>query len=138
MRSFVKSTIAVAVISAIANSVYYTATAEMNHLSFTRPMPLIGLMIANHVVYALLLSYLYPRFRRDGTLPEGARFGSLMGALMFLPMALVVRSAWYVPADWAFVSNTIFALTSSALMGLVIARIHRSPGIILRSIVTAA
>src|SRR5689334_17806848 len=109
-KSAIKSTLAVTVISAVSNSVYYAATAAMNHLAFTRPMPLLGLMLANHVVYALLMTYLYPRFARTGSNGEAAWFGTVMGALMFIPTGLVVRSAWEVPADLVFLSNTVFAL----------------------------
>jgi hypothetical protein len=126
MKTLLKCTLSATVVSMITNSVYYFVTAEMNHLAITRPMPLMGMMIANHVVFALLMSYIYPRYKRSESLSEGATYGVLMGAVSFIPSGLVVRSAWDVPAGLPFVANIICALVTGALMGLVIARLQRS------------
>jgi len=50
---------------------------------FTRKEPLIHLGLISMVIQGLVLAYLYPIFRKDGTaITEGLRFGILMGLFM--------------------------------------------------------
>ena len=109
----------------VNNSVYYFVTAEMNHLPFTRPVPLLGMMMANHLIFAFLIAAIYPRFKRSGSWGEGAAYGALMGAISFIPAGLVVRSAWDVPAGLPFALNILCALGTGVLMGLVITGLQR-------------
>ena len=122
----VLSAVAAFFLSNLGNTAYYALTADMNRLEFTREEPLIGLFVAHHVLYAVLLAALYPRFRRSGAVwTEGAWFGLLTGTLVFLPNALVVRGAWDVPVNLGFAANTAFALGLGTLIGVVVAAIQR-------------
>lgn len=122
MKHIFKSTVILALISMITNSVYYFTTAELNYLPFTRPMPLMALMMANHFIYAGLMSIGYQRFRKTGTSIEGLVYGLLMGAVAFLPSSLVVRSAWEVPVNAIFLGNILCALFTGAMMGFVLSK----------------
>ena len=124
MTRIALSALATFFISNIGNTVYYALTADWNRLSFTRDEPLIALFVVHHVLYASLVAGLYPRFRRSGSWLEAAAFGWYTGTLAFLPNALVVRAAWEVPIDGAFVSNTLFALAIGAIAGVVVAAIQ--------------
>ena len=123
MKTLSISVAVTTILSAILNTAYYTATHEMNVLSFTRTEPLFGLIMANHIVYAILLNIVWKRFKRSGTGQEGLTFGAIMGAVMFLPTGLVIRGAWDVPADVSFLCNSLFAIVSSAILGFAISKI---------------
>ena len=123
---FLISTVVTFFASTILNSVYYALTASFNHLEgITRAKPLFPLLLINHVIFALIVCFLYPRTRFALSLPlRGVVFGVLSAALMFLPVAFVIRGTWYVPADWTFLVNSLFHLASGAVMGWLIALIY--------------
>jgi hypothetical protein len=98
---------------------------------FTRKEPIIPLGIASMIMQAIVLSYLYPRYYRGGSiLKEGLIFGALTGVLMAsiavfaeagkqqvtsLPFWLVFESAYY--------------LLQFSISGVVIAKIYgKDPG----------
>ncbi|MCB9759473.1 MAG: hypothetical protein H6739_06505 [Alphaproteobacteria bacterium] len=124
MLRLILSAVAAFFISNIGNTAYYAITADWNRLSFTREEPLIGLFVAHHVLYAALVAGLYPRFRRSGSALESLAFGLVTGTLVFVPNALVVRGAWEVPVNLAFLSNTAFALFIGVLVGVAVALIQ--------------
>ena len=118
MFRMIGSAVVAFLISNISNTVYYAITADWNHLPFTRDEPIIGLFVAHHVLYAGIVTFLYPRYARTYSWLEAAGYGLLTGTLVFVPNALVVRGAWEVPVNLAFLSNTVVALTIGTVIGL--------------------
>ena len=122
---FIVAVLSVTVLSTIVNTVYYAATAQAHTWDATRSEPLIGLMVLNHIVFAVLLTVLYPMMRRRTTARrDGFTFGVLMGLVMFVPTGLVVRAAWTVPITIFFIVDTLFHALLTGGLGMVVAAFH--------------
>jgi len=118
------STIVAFILSNLLTTIWYMATDEANMVSYRRAeMNYAGLM-ANHLLYAALMVYLFPYYyRTNPTLICGFVFGCLGAAMMFLPQAIVVRSIWEVDFNTVFVMNTLAHLVIGGIMGTAIALI---------------
>ena len=125
MKKFVMALAAAFLISVVFNTIYYAVTAEGHTFVLTKAEPNFALIMLNHVVFALLLVYLFPIFYRDGSsIVEGAKFGALMGLVMFVPTGLVVRGAWDVPITPYFYLDIVMAAVITAIMGIAIGMIY--------------
>ena len=119
---FVTAVAAVTTLSAVVNTIYYAVTAQAHAWEATRSEPLFGLMMLNHVIFALLLTVLYPMMRRSATARrDGFTFGVLMGLVMFVPTGLVVRAAWTVPLTALFATDILFHALLTGVLGAVVA-----------------
>ncbi len=122
---FILAVVAAAVISILLNTVYYAITAEGHQWAMTKDEPNMALLTLNHFVFAALLAYIYPFGYQGGSpVAEGARFGALMGLVMFVPTGLIVRAAWDVPITPYFLLDIVIAAVVTALMGVAIALIY--------------
>ncbi len=121
---FVGAVVAGTVLSTVANTLYYAVTAHAHTWAATRSEPLFGLMMLNHVVFALLLTAVYPMMRRRASAwRDGFTFGVLMGLIMFVPTGLVVRAAWTVPITAFFAADILFHALVTGGLGVVVATI---------------
>lgn len=76
IKKYIFAVIAAVIISIILNTVYYAVTAAGHTWAMTKAEPNLLLMMLNHVVFALLLAYIYPFGYQGGSpVSEGARFG---------------------------------------------------------------
>lgn len=125
IKKYIFAVIAAVIISIILNTVYYAVTAAGHTWAMTKAEPNLLLMMLNHVVFALLLAYIYPFGYQGGSpVSEGARFGVLMGLVMFVPTGLVVRAAWEVPITPYFLLDIVVAAVVTSLMGIAIGLIY--------------
>ena len=124
---FILAVVVTVVISNILNIGYYGLTAAGHQWAMTKAQPDFSLLMLNHIIFALLLAYIYPIGYKGGSpVAEGARFGALMGLVMFVPTGLVVRGAWEVPITWYFPVDIVFHTLATAIMGIAIAYIYGS------------
>jgi len=80
------------VLSFFLTTVYYAVNYKMHVTDFDRSPPLKELLLAQHLIYGALLAYIYPKGFGGGRFwAEGAKFGALMGAVMFIPIGLSIR-----------------------------------------------
>ncbi len=125
-KYFILAFLSATFVSILLNSIYYGVTAEQHLWEMTKETPDWGLMILNHLVYAGLLTYIFPfGYTGKSVWGEGARFGALMGMVMFVPTGLVVRAAWEVPMTPLFALDIAMAAIISAIMGCAIAAIYK-------------
>lgn len=122
--------VAAFVISMVGNTAYYTATAEGHRLPFTSDEPLFALLVLSHLVMAIfiLAAIAWSSATRRVTWQTGALIGGFLGAVMFLPIGLIVRAAWDVPVTAYFGADIVVAVVINAAMGAVIAAIARIDG----------
>jgi len=134
MRTVIAIAVAVA-ISMVGNTGYYALTADGHRLPFTSDEPIFGLLVLSHLVMAVFLAVAirWVSAYRPTTWQNGALIGAFLGAVMFLPIGLIVRAAWNVPVTLYFASDFVLAVAINAVMGAVIAAIipfekpHASP-----------
>ncbi len=125
ITTYLLAALAATIISIILNTVYYTVTAEGHVWAMTKAEPNFLLLTLNHIIFALLLAYIYPIGYKGGSpVTEGFRFGVLMGLIMFVPTGLVVRAAWEVPITAYFFLDIIVAAVVTGLMGIAIGIIY--------------
>ncbi|MEM7343310.1 MAG: hypothetical protein AAF485_03640 [Chloroflexota bacterium] len=125
LKPYSLAAIAATFISLILNTIYYTATAAGHVWAMTKAEPDFALLTLNHVVFALLLAYIYPIGYQGGSpVGEGFRFGVLMGLVMFVPTGLIVRAAWEVPITFYFLIDIVVAAVVTGLMGVAIGIIY--------------
>ncbi len=111
--------------SNVLSTAYYMATATENTVAFARDVPRYELLTANHLVFAVALAWLYPRFIDHGSrATAGLRFGAMMGLVMFVPTGLVVRGIWTVDFDAIFLANCAFHIGCGAVLGWIVARVQ--------------
>src|SRR3954469_15675646 len=129
------------VLAAVAYVVVTFAVAASWHLVFfkdlydqlgifSRKEPLIPLGVASIVMQALVLSYLYPIFSRDGRpLAQGLKFGLLIGVLMASIAVFAEAGKQNVSplATW-LVFESAYYLLQFGLVGVVIAAIYARNG----------
>lgn len=117
------------ILSNVLTTVYYIITDEPNFVPIRREETIyIGLLLT-HLFFVGIMVAMFPRWARpDGSLiSQGAIFGALMSAMMFVPQAILVRSIWTVDFNLIFVVNTIAHLVIGAIVGIVIAWIYGRP-----------
>ncbi len=128
MMNFKKTTLAVIVaflLSNILTTIWYMTTDEANFVSFRREeMNFLGLVI-NHLIYALLFVLLFSSFfEKSPKISRGFIYGLLMGAVMFIPSGIVVRSIWTVDFNSIFLLNSLAHMVIGGLMGLAVSFIY--------------
>ena len=98
---------------------------------FTRKEPIIPLGIASMIMQAIVLSYLYPRYYRGGSiLKEGLIFGALTGVLMASIAVFAEAGKQQVTSlpFWLVFESACYLLQFS-ISGVVIAKIYgKDPG----------
>jgi membrane associated rhomboid family serine protease len=120
-KQFLVATLLAFLASNILTTVYYMIMDEANYVSFRREQMDFGLMILNHLFYAILMVYFYPfYFAKKSTGKDAFVFGALIAAIMFIPSALVIRSIWTVDVNPTFFLNTTAHLVIGGIMGLLI------------------
>lgn len=129
----VRNVIALAVafvISMAGNTAYYAATADGHRLPFTSDEPVFGMLALSHLLMAvfLVVAISWSSAGRPVTWQTGAVIGGFLGAVMFLPIGLIVRAAWDVPVTLYFGTDIVLAIAINAAMGAVIAAIGRFQG----------
>ena len=122
MKYFFISGLSALLISIIGNFAYFTATHEFHVFAMTKAQPLMGLIMLNHLVYAGMMTYLYPHFVRkfENHLKRGMWFGTCLGIIMFVPSGLITRGAWEVPITFFFPIDIVFIALLSGVMGITI------------------
>ncbi|MEM7029054.1 MAG: hypothetical protein AAF629_05635 [Chloroflexota bacterium] len=125
IKKFTIAVVVAFIISNILNTIYYAVTAAGHVWEMTKAEPNYPLLMLNHLVFVLLLAYVYPIGYKGGSpIAEGARFGALMGLIMFVPTGLVVRAAWEVPITPYFLADIVFHTLATAIMGISIAFVY--------------
>lgn len=125
----IAAALAGAAVSFFLDTAYYSLTWQMYVVDFARPEPLKELIFLQHLVYAGLMAYIFPMgYKGRHWVLEGARFGALMGLVMFVPIGLSIRAVWYVPLDFPFILAAVNAVVTGAATGVVIAQFHRRTG----------
>lgn len=107
------------VLSNVLTTIWYMLTDEANYVPYRREEINYGALVFNHLIYAGLIVYLFPFYYRANPMRSRAfSFGVIMGAIMFVPQALVVRAIWDVDINTIFFLNTLAHLLIGGLMGL--------------------
>lgn len=116
------------ILSNVLTTLYYMMTDEANMVEYRRDEMNYAALMMNHLIYAALFVILFPYYYQKHEKPSsGFLFGVLMGAVMFIPQALVVRAIWKVDINTIFFFNTIAHLVIGGLMGLATAFIYGKP-----------
>ncbi len=122
----IAAALAASAVSFFLNTAYYSLTWQMYAVDFARPEPIKELIFLQHLVFGSLMTYIFPfGYRGRHWVLEGARFGALMGLLMFVPIGLSIRAVWWVPLDFPFILACVNAAFSGAVTGVVIAQFYR-------------
>ena len=113
-------------LSNILTTIYYIVTASMNTVPFQREQQVFVGLFLTHLIFVGIMVYMYPRWSRagDSAVAQGALFGALMAAMMFIPQAVLVRSIWTVDFNTIFVANVVAHTVIGAMVGVAIALIH--------------
>ncbi|MBI4548687.1 MAG: DUF1761 domain-containing protein [Ignavibacteriae bacterium] len=93
---------------------------------FTRKEPIIPLGLASMILQGLVLSYLYPLFRRGNSpIKEGLKFGILMGIFMGSNAVLAEAGKQQVSSlsTWLLLEG-VYYLLQFAIVGVVIGSIY--------------
>ena len=117
------------ILSNLLTTVYYILTDEPNFVPIRREETIFIGLILTHLVFVGIMVAMFPRWvRNEGSLAmQGAVFGLLMSAMMFIPQAILVRSIWTVDFNLIFVINSIAHLVIGAIVGASIALIYGRP-----------
>jgi hypothetical protein len=101
-------------------AVYYE-----EHTALPRQVPLTRIIILGYVLLALLMTYLYPKGYSGGNpLPEGLRFGVLMGVLFTLPHGLILYATEGGHTGTIVIVDASWHIVEQGLGGIVIALMH--------------
>ncbi|KAA3642929.1 MAG: hypothetical protein DWQ07_20620 [Chloroflexi bacterium] len=113
-------------LSNILTTIYYIVTASMNTVPFQREQQVFIGLFLTHFIFVGIMVYMYPRWSRsvDSAVAQGALFGALMAAMMFIPQAVLVRSIWTVDFNAIFAANIVAHTVIGAIVGIAIALIH--------------
>ena len=112
-------------VSFFMDALFYRLTWQFHYVDFSRTTPLAGLLVAQHLIYGILLASIFPFGYGGGkALPEGFRFGVLIGTLSFVPIGLSIRSAWYVPLNFGFYLATLQAIFQAIAIGILLAKLR--------------
>lgn len=113
------------ILSNVLTTLYYMMTDDANMVEYRRDEMNYGALMMNHLIYAGLFVFFFPYYYQRHEKPaNGFLFGILMGALMFIPQALVVRAIWKVDINAIFFLNTTAHLIIGGIMGLATALIY--------------
>lgn len=125
LQKSILAVIASFLLSNVLTSVWYMLSDDANFVSFRKEeMNYLGLMV-NHLIYASIFVYLFSSFyEKAPKLSRGFLYGTLMGALMFIPSGIVVRSIWTVDFNSIFLLNSIAHVVIGGIMGLVVSLIY--------------
>ena len=105
-------------LSNVLTTLWYLFTDDANMVSYRREMPNYAGLVINHLIYAILFITLLKRSCQNKLdSRKGFLYGSLLGALMFLPQAIVVRSIWQVDFDVIFLFNSLAHIAIGGVMG---------------------
>lgn len=125
LKKSILAVFAAFLVSNILTTVWYMVSDDANFVSFRRAeINYLGLII-NHLIYAVVFVYLFASFYEKA--PKFSRaflYGILMGAVMFIPSGIVVRSIWTVEFNSIFVLNSIAHLFIGGIMGIVVSLIY--------------
>lgn len=112
-------------VSNVLTTLWYMLTDEANFVPYRRPEINYAGLLANHLLYAGLFVYFFPYYyERSPKKIQGFIYGLLMGALMFLPSAMVIRSIWEVDFNTIFILNSLAHVFIGGAMGFVVALIY--------------
>lgn len=111
--------------SNVLTTAWYMFSDEANFVSFRKEeVNYLGLIL-NHLVYASIFVYLFSSFyEKAPKLSRGFLYGALMGAVMFIPSGIVVRSIWTVDFNTIFLLNSVAHVVIGGMMGLLVAFIY--------------
>jgi len=99
--------------------------AELGY--FDRGDPIVALGFLTILLQGLILSNIYPLFRRGGRpIREGLKFGLLMGSFLWSSQVLADAAKHHVPpvTTWFVIETAYFAIQFS-LVGLAMGWVHR-------------
>lgn len=124
-KKSILSVFAVFLVSNVLTTVWYMLTDDANFVPYRRAeINYLGLTL-NHLVYASVFVLLFPSFyAKAPKLSRGFQYGVLLGVVMFLPSAMVIRSIWQVEFNGIFLLNSVAHLLIGGLMGIVISLIY--------------
>lgn len=113
------------ILSNVLTTFWYMATDEANYVPYRKEEVNYLALVLNHLVYAGIIVYLFPYYYSKA--PKNSRgflFGCVMGALMFLPQAMVIRAIWKVDFNTIFALNTLAHVLIGGAIGFSIALIY--------------
>ena len=120
-RKTILAVIVAFIVSNVLTTIWYMATDEANMVPYRRAEVNYTGLIVNHLIYALLFVHLLLTYiKPQGTLVKGFVGGIILGAIMFLPQALVIRSIWAVDFNTIFVFNSLAHILIGGIMGLAV------------------
>ncbi len=113
------TTFAVFILSNVLTTVWYMVTDEANYVPYRRDEPNYGLLVLNHLIFAIGFVHLFPSYyQQHKKLVRGFVYGVIMAGIMFIPTALVVRGIWKVDVNTIFFLNTLAHLLIGGIMGV--------------------
>lgn len=112
-------------VSNILTTLWYMMSDTANFVSFRREeINYVGLVL-NHLIYACVFVQLFSSYyEKRRNLKSGFYYGLLMGTVMFIPSAIVVRSIWTVDFNTIFILNSFAHIAIGGIMGLVVSIIY--------------
>ncbi|GEM_PF-2319852 len=122
---FLVSVFGAFLVSNLLTTLWYMAMDDANYVPYRREEINYAALLVNHLIYALLVVYLFPYYYEKHRTRLGAfGYGVIAAALMFIPQALVVRAIWKVDINTIFLLNSIAHLAIGGVMGVVVALIY--------------
>ncbi len=111
--------------SNILTTVWYMLSDDANFVSFRREEVNYMGLVLNHLIYAFVFVYLFSSFyEKAPKLSRAFLYGALMGAVMFIPSGVVVRSIWTVDFNTIFALNSIAHVVIGGIMGVIVSFIY--------------
>ena len=117
--------IAAFVLSNLLTTLWYMLSDEANNVAFRREeMNYLGLVL-NHLIFAILFVVLFqPFYEKSNKIGHGIKVGILLGALMFVPTGIVVRSIWKVEFNTIFILNSLAHMIIAGIIGATVCLIY--------------
>lgn len=125
IKKFILSILVAFILSNVLTTFWYIATDEANYVPYRKEQVNYIALMLNHLIYAGIVVYLFPFYYARA--PKNGRaflFGCVMGCLMFLPQAMVIRAIWKVDFNAIFALNSLAHVLIGGIMGFAIALIH--------------
>jgi len=125
VKKMILATLVAFLVSNVLTTVWYMLSDDANMVSFRKAeVNYLGLII-NHLIYAGIFVFLFSSFYKEAPkLSRALGYGVLMGALMFVPSGIVVRSIWTVDFNQIFAFNSMAHMLIGGLMGIVVSKIY--------------
>lgn len=126
----ITSTLVVSIVLFLLNFIWYMflfPDAMMPEGLGKEPPDYMWLVIGT-LILGFLFSYIYPMMAGDGgKVPEGLKYGVLMGLIISLPSALMGYATWEVATLGEWITDTFRALIIFALAGVALAFVSGIP-----------